>query len=215
MKRIAIIIITSIITFQMSGQTRALQADEAPWGVTAWEHARATGRHMVFDGVSLGKPMGETLDLLRARGWRTLREERTYVIMSGDWMGYADTRIAVHHKNGKAYLVEVYPKAALEWETARKQYETARNAAIKWSGRDEAYFDDCTDHNLNISHRKGFKMDKVHRDFLEGNSVYNTVIPLYEGRIEVEVTGKDHVVNPIARHRRGRFQTRAIYRDIN
>lgn len=213
MKKTVTLIILVTLCVQAAAQTKALQADESPFGIPAWEYARMTDRHVNFDDVALDGQTGEVLDKLKSRGWREISREKRKVILQGNWMGNTDTRIAVHHKNGKAYLVEAYPKATIEWETAKEQYDKARRSAVSWSGKTEEELKDCTDHNLNIEHRKKFRLEKVHRDFLDGNSAYHTAIPLYEGVIEIEILGKNHVMNPISKRRRGRFQTRAIYRD--
>ena len=169
-----------------AAQKKAINVEDRPWGVAPWEYATQMDSHIDFEGVDLGQPYDKFISEVESKGFKTLDKQKRFTIMRGTWKGFAETKIVIYHKGGKAHLVEVYPRAVKKWDI---------------------------DHNLNIGHEDDFRMKALHREFDGANCAWETIVPLPEGTLTVNIHGKKEIGNAKARYTKGRFQIHAIYRD--
>lgn len=196
-----------------SAQKKAINVEDRPWGVAPWEYATQMDSHIDFEGVDLGQPYDKFISEVESKGFKTLDKQKRFTIMRGTWKGFAETKIVIYHKGGRAHLVEVYPRAVKKWDMAQAIYNVVRKDFFACSGLDEANLENLTDHNLNIGHEDDFRMKALHREFDGANCAWETIVPLPEGTLTVNIHGKKEIGNAKARYTKGRFQIHAIYRD--
>ena len=197
----------------ISAQTKSYDVNDRPWGVAPWEYASQMDSHIDFEGVEMGQPYEKFIDELSGKGFKTLEKQKRFTIMRGSWKGLADTKIVVYHKGGRTHMVEVYPRAVKGWTQAKSIYEVIRKAFFEVSGLEEQHLAKLTDHNLNIGHESDFNMKALHREFDDSNCAWETIVPLPEGTLSVNINGKKDIGNAKARYVKGHFQVHAIYRD--
>ena len=141
-----------------SAQKKAINVEDRPWGVAPWEYATQMDSHIDFEGVDLGQPYDKFISEVESKGFKTLDKQKRFTIMRGTWKGFAETKIVIYHKGGRAHLVEVYPRAVKKWDMAQAIYNVVRKDFFACSGLDEANLENLTDHNLNIGHEDDFRM---------------------------------------------------------
>ena len=182
---------------------------DAPWGTAPWD----MGWAFVFEGAEMLVPLAEFTDSLEARGYKVTHDGGRFRILTGDYLGvYKDARIVAYAKGGKAYLVEVYPKATDSWEEAVRIYRDIRDY-VSANGDETLPMD--VDENLNISHvKEGPRYtDHIRREMRLGNVAYETVMTSPEGTLILGI-GPD-IANPMTRWawKRGKFQVRLEIRN--
>ena len=175
-----------------SAQKKAINVEDRPWGVAPWEYATQMDSHIDFEGVDLGQPYDKFISEVESKGFKTLDKQKRFTIMRGTWKGFAETKIVIYHKG---------------------IYNVVRKDFFACSGLDEKNLENLTDHNLNIGHEDDFRMKALHREFDGANCAWETIVPLPEGTLTVNIHGKKEIGNAKARYTKGRFQIHAIYRD--
>ncbi len=194
-------------------QSKTVNIDDRPWGVAPWEYASQMDSHILFEGIELGQSYDNFVKELSGKGFKALEKQRRYTIMRGTWKGISETKIVVYHKGGKAHLVEVYPRAVKKWDQAQALYEAIRKDFFEVSGLDESNLESLTDHNLNIGHEDDFNMRRLHKEFDDANCAWETILPMPEGTLTVNINGKKDIGNAKARYTKGHFQIHVTYRD--
>ena len=197
------------LAIMFAGQARKYhRIDEVPWGKAPFD----MGWNLSFEGLELGGDSGVFIDSLETRGYEMIGEIERRAILKGTYAGmFPDSRLVVHSRDGKAFLVEVYPKAERTWEGALAAYAAVKREITVDEGETVPHF---SDENLNVRHvREGRRyMRRIHRQFRDGNAVYETVVPVAEGTVTLGLTPV--IANPAGRWfwNRGRFQPRVLYR---
>jgi hypothetical protein len=194
-------------------QNKSYDVNDRPWGVAPWEYAAQMDSHIEFEGIELGQAYDTFINELSGKGFKTLDKQKRFTIMRGTWKGISDTKIVVYHKGGRTHLVEVYPRAVKGWDQAKALYEAIRKDFFQYSGLNEENLANLTDHNLNIGHEDDFNMRALHKEFDNANCAWETILPMPEGTLTVNINGKKDIGNAKARYTKGHFQVHAIYRD--
>lgn len=207
---IAAVLVSSVNTL---AQNKGNNVNDRPWGVAPWEYASQIDSHINFEGVEMGQPYDTFIKALSDKGYKTIDKQKRFTIMRGSWKGLTDTKIVVYHKGGKTHLVEVYPRAVKKWDQAQALYNVIRKDFFEVSGLDEENLENLTDHNLNIGHEDDFRKGALHKEFDGANCAWETILPLPEGTLTVNIHGKKEIGNAKARYTKGHFQVHAIYRD--
>ena len=188
---------------------------DIPAGNASWEN----DWHLRFEGVEMGAPTMEFVRSLEKKGYKV--EEKIsggrYVILRGTYKGHRDAEVVVSSKSGKAYTVEVYPKAFTQWKDARLAYEGLRDELKVFTCYDMEGAVPEIDENLNIMHieaeaKRETSSKWVLEQFRTNNAAYQTTFNVPEGRVSVKIN-EDVVGMTGLKNQKANFQVTITYRD--